>query len=122
MRRAAGCRLAVPFLIFQAILQEATFSYGYFLFNLRSSPAPAFPFGIAMSNRLSQRLRDQQIEALKVQQQYMTVVRDRHRAWSKDSEDIEINRIRSGILDLVEKTIAQYDQLLEALRGPIEGN
>jgi len=75
-----------------------------------------------MSNRLSKRLRDQQIEALKIQQQYMTVVRERHRAWNKDSDDIEINRIRNEILDLVEKTIAQYDHLLEALRGPIEEN
>jgi hypothetical protein len=75
-----------------------------------------------MSNRLSKRLRDQQIEALKIQQQYMTVVRDRHRAWDKDSDDMEINRIRNEILDLIEKTIAQYDHLLEALRGPSEGN
>jgi hypothetical protein len=121
MRRAVGCRLAVPFLIFQAILQEATFSYGYFLLNLRSLLAPAFPFGVAMSTRLSQRMRDQQIEALKIQKQYMTVVLDRHRAWSKDSEDIEINRIRNEILGLVEKTIVQYDHLLEALRGPSAG-
>jgi hypothetical protein len=75
-----------------------------------------------MSNRLSQRLRDQQIEALKIQQQYMTVVRDRHRAWDKDSDDMEVNRIRNEILDLVEKTIARYDHLLEALRGPSEGH
>ena len=75
-----------------------------------------------MSTHLSQRLRGQQIEALKIQQQYMTVLRDRHRVWSKDSDDIEINRIRNEILDLVEKTIAQYDHLLEALRRPIEGD
>lgn len=74
-----------------------------------------------MSTHLSQRMRAQQIEALKVQRQYMTVVLDRHRTWSKDSEDVEINRIRNEILDLVEKTIAQYDRLLEALRKPIEG-
>ena len=71
-----------------------------------------------MSTRLSQRLRDQQIEALKIQQQYMTVVLERHRAWSKDSDDIEINRIRDEILDLIEKTIGHYGQLLEALRKP----
>ena len=71
-----------------------------------------------MSNQLSQRMRDQQIEALKIQKQYMTVVLDRHRAWTKDSEDIEIKRIRNEITDLVEKTIVQYDHLLEALRGP----
>ena len=76
-----------------------------------------------MSTQLSQRLRDQQIQALKIQQQYMSVVRDRQRAWSKDSEDMEINRIRSEILDLVEKTIAQYDHLLDALRTkPIDGD
>jgi hypothetical protein len=75
-----------------------------------------------MSSQLSQRLRDQQIEALKIQRQYMTVVRDRHQAWIKDSADIEINRIRNEILDLVEKTIAQYDHLLEVLRRPIKGD
>jgi hypothetical protein len=74
-----------------------------------------------MSNQLSQRRRDQQIEALKIQKQYMTVVQERHRVWSKDSEDIEINLIRNEIMDLVEKTIVHYDHLLEALRGPIEG-
>jgi hypothetical protein len=73
-----------------------------------------------MSTHLSQRLRDQQIEALKIQQQYMTVVRERHQVWSKDSDDREINRIRNEILDLVEKTIVQYDHLLGALRKPIE--
>lgn len=52
----------------------------------------------------------------------MTVVRDRHRAWDKDSDDMEINRIRNEILDLIAKTIAQYDHLLEALRGPGEGD
>ena len=75
-----------------------------------------------MSTQLSQRLRGQQIEALKIQQQYLTVVRDRQQAWSKDSDDIEISRIRGEIIDLVEKTIAHYDHLLEALRRPIEGD
>ena len=112
----------MSFIVFQAILREAKVSYDCVILNLYSYPAPTFPFGIAMSTRLSQRLRDQQIEALKIQQQYMTVVRERHRAWNKDSDDIEINRIRNEILDLVEKTIAQYDHLLEALRGPIEGD
>lgn len=75
-----------------------------------------------MSTQLSQRLRDRQIEALKIQKQYMIVVRERHQAWSKDSEDPELNRIRQEILDLVEKTIAQYDHLLDALRQPGEGS
>jgi hypothetical protein len=74
-----------------------------------------------MSYQLAQRLRNQQIEALKIQQQYMTVVRDRHRAWSQDSDDMEIKRTRSEIIDLVEKMIAHYDHLLEALRKPVEG-
>ena len=75
-----------------------------------------------MSTQLAQRLRSQQIEALKIQQQYMMVVRDRHGAWNKDSDDMEIKRIRREIVELVEKTIAQYDHLLEALRRPIEGD
>jgi hypothetical protein len=111
-----------PAIVFQAILQEAKFSYDCLILNLYSYPAPTFSFGIAMSTHLSQRMRAQQIEALKLQRQYMTVVQDRHRAWSKDSDDPEINRIRNEILDLVEKTIAQYDHLLEALRKPIEGD
>jgi hypothetical protein len=47
---------------------------------------------------------------------------ERHRAWSKDSDDIEINCTRSEIIDLIEKMIAHYDHLLEALRKPIEGD
>jgi hypothetical protein len=122
MRQAVSCRLAVSFIVFQAILQEAKFSYDCLMLNLYSYPAPTFPLGIAMSTHLSQRMRAQQIEALKLQRQYMTVVQDRHRAWSKDSDDLEINRIRNEILDLVAKTIAEYDHLLEALRRPIEGD
>ena len=117
-----GMRIQTGNIVFQAILQEAKFSYDYLMLNPCSYPAPTFPLGIAMTTHLSQRMRAQQIEALKVQRQYMTVVQDRHRAWSKDSEDVEINRIRNEILDLVEKTIAQYDHLLEALRRPIEGD
>ena len=108
-------------LVFQAILQEATFSYDCPILNLYSYSAPTFPFGIAMSNQLSQRMRDQQIEALKIQRHYLTVVQERQLAWNKDSEDIEIKRIRNEIMDLVEKTIVQYDHLLEALRSPIKG-
>jgi PIN domain nuclease of toxin-antitoxin system len=73
-----------------------------------------------MSNQLAQRMRSQQIEALKIQKEHMIVVRDRHQAWRKDPTDIEINRIRHAIIDSIEKTLAQYDQLLEALRRPIE--
>ena len=104
------------------MVQEVTFSYDYLILNLRSYLARTFPFGIAMSSQLAQRMRSQQIEALKIQQQYMTTVRDRHRTWSKDSDDIEINRARSEIIDLVEKTIAHYDHLLEALRRPVDGD
>ncbi len=75
-----------------------------------------------MSTQLAQRLRNQQIEALKIQQQYLTVARDRHQAWSKDSDDLESNRIRSQIIDLIEKTLAQYEHLLEVLRRPMEGD
>ena len=117
-----GCRFAVSLIVFQAMVQEATFSYDYFILNLRSYLARTFSFGIAMTSQLAQRMRSQQIEALKIQQQYMTTVRDRHLAWSKDSDDIEINRARSEIIDLVEKTIAHYDHLLEALRRPVDGD
>jgi hypothetical protein len=117
-----GCRFAVSSIVFQAMVQEVTFSYDCLLLDPRFSPARTFLFGIAMSYQLAQRLRNQQIEALKIQQQYMTVVRDRHRAWSQDSDDMEITRTRSEIIDLVEKTIAHYDQLLEALRRPVEGD
>ena len=68
------------------------------------------------------RVTDKIKEALKIQRQYMTVAQDRHRAWSKESGDPEINRIRSEIIDLIEKTLVQYDNLLEALRRPIEGD
>ena len=46
----------------------------------------------------------------------MLVVRDRHRLWVQDTGDIEINRIRRDIIDLIEKTVDQYDLLLEALQ------
>ena len=104
------------------MLQEATFSYDCLTFNPRSYPARTFSFSITMSTQLAQRLRSQQIEALKIQLQSMIAVRDRHQAWSKDSDDIEINRIRSEIINLIEKTIDQYGHLLEALRRPIEGD
>ncbi len=46
----------------------------------------------------------------------MLVVRDRHRIWIQDTEDIEIKRMRRDIIDLIEKTVDQYDRLLEALQ------
>ena len=46
----------------------------------------------------------------------MLVVRDRHRIWIKDTEAIEINRLRRDIIDLIEKTVDQYDLLLVALQ------
>jgi hypothetical protein len=73
-----------------------------------------------MSGQLAQRLRNQQIEALKVQRDYLRVVRDRHQVWNKDAADVEINPIRYEIIDLIERTLAQYDLLLEALRRPVE--
>ena len=75
-----------------------------------------------MSTQLAERLRSQQIEALKIQQQYMLVVRDRQQAWSKDEKDIEINRIRHEVIASIEATLAQYEHLLEALRRPREGD
>jgi len=56
------------------------------------------------------------MESLKIQQEHMLVVRDRHRFWVQDTGDIEINRIRRDIIDLIEKTVDQYDLLLEALQ------
>jgi hypothetical protein len=106
----------------QATIQEVKFSYDCLIFNLHPYPARTFPIGIVMSNQLAQRMRSQQIEALKIQKEHMIVVRDRHQVWSKDPTDIEINRIRHEIIDSIEKTLAQYDQLLEALRRPIEGD
>ena len=107
---------------FQAMPQEAKFSYDCLILNLHPYPTRTFPFGIAMSNQLAQRMRSQQIEALKIQKAHMIVVRDRHQVWSKDPTDIEINRLRHEIIDSIEKTLAQYDQLLEALRRPVEGD
>ena len=51
----------------------------------------------------------------------MLIVRDRHRAWIQDTEDIEINRMRRDIIDLIEKTADQYDHLLEALQSQRTG-
>ena len=75
-----------------------------------------------MSTKLALRQRDMQIEALKVQQEHLRVVRDRHQTWMKESGDIEINRIRHDIIDLIEKTLNRYDDLLGALRTPSEGS
>ena len=79
------------------------------------------PLGIAMSNKLALRQRDMQIEALKVQREHLRVMRDRHQTCMKEAGDIDINRIRHDIIDLIEKTLNQYDHLLEALRTQGEG-
>lgn len=73
-----------------------------------------------MNTQRVQRMRSQQIEALKIQQKYMQVVQERHRAWSTEAEPEDLNLIRKEIIDLIEKTLAQYDQLLEGLRRPVE--
>jgi len=120
-RSFLGFILAAPLFVFQAIIQEATFSYDCHMFNLHPFPAPTIPWDNLMSNHLAQRRRGQQIEALKIQQEHMLVVLERHRAWSKGpDDDIEIDRVRREIIDLIEKTVTEYDRLLVALRRPIE--
>jgi hypothetical protein len=116
--------LAAPLFVFQAIIQEATFSYDCHMFNPHPYPAPTIPWSNPMSNHLDQRRRGQQIEALKIQQEHMLVVLERHRAWSQgpDGDDIEIDRARHEIIDLIEKTVTEYDRLLVALRRPIEAD
>ena len=66
-------------------------------------------------------LRALHIESLKTQRQLMLVVQDRHQGWINDIDGIEINRIRCEIIDLIGKTVEQYDQLLEALQKQGEG-
>jgi hypothetical protein len=75
-----------------------------------------------MSTKLALRQRDMQIEALKLQQEHLRVVRDRHQTWMKEAGDSEINRIRHDIIDSIEKTLNQYDDLLKALRTQGEGD
>jgi hypothetical protein len=74
-----------------------------------------------MSTRQAQHLRALQIEALKIQQEHLLVVRDRHRAWIQNSDDMETYRIRREIIDLIEKTIDHYDELLKALQRQESG-
>ena len=74
-----------------------------------------------MSSQESQHLRDLHMDSLRIQRKHMLVVRDRHRGWVQDSEDIEINSIRRDIIDLIGKTVEQYDHLLEVLQRQGDG-
>lgn len=74
-----------------------------------------------MSTRPSHHLQTLHIEALKIQQEHLLVVRDRHRIWMTAADDIEINRIRRDIIDLIDKTVDQYNHLLKALQEQGDG-
>jgi hypothetical protein len=75
-----------------------------------------------MNPNLAQRLRELHLGALEAQRQHMLIVRDSHLGWVLKNNDIEVNRLRLEIIDLIGKTIERYDQLLEALDGnDVEG-
>ena len=74
-----------------------------------------------MSSQEPQRLRALHMDSLRIQAKHMLVVRDRHRGWIQDSENIKINSIRRDIIDLIGKTVDQYDLLLEVLQRQGDG-
>jgi len=70
-----------------------------------------------MSARRSPRLRAKHIELLQAQQAHLLVLRDRHRRWMKDADDIEVRRIYRKIAASIKTTVDQYDHLLDTLQS-----
>jgi hypothetical protein len=45
-------------------------------------------------------------------------VQNRHKVWINDAKDIEIKRLRRGVIYLIGEMLDQYSHLLEALQIP----
>jgi hypothetical protein len=98
------------------MFRKAQFSHVYLILYFQIYSAPALPGRTIMSLQHSLRLQELQIEAINIQREHLLVVQHRHTNWISDDDDANINGLCLELIHSIGKTLAQYENLLNALR------
>jgi hypothetical protein len=69
-----------------------------------------------MSTRGSSYFRPSKIDSLEAEHDYLRLLRERHSQWMSNTNDPEIRRMHSEIVNLIEPLIDRFERLLEVLR------
>lgn len=56
-------------------------------------------------------------QSMQAQRSYLDIVRSRHHQWAYSAEDPEIGQLHLEIADLIQQTMDQYYQLLNAYQS-----
>jgi hypothetical protein len=60
-------------------------------------------------------LKDEKIESLQTQYEYLNILRLRHLQWMHEADDPETQRVHHEVAGLIEEMTDRYSHLLEAL-------
>lgn len=69
-----------------------------------------------MSPRQTASLRTRKIESLKAHQEYLRLLGNHHQEWLNHTDDPEIGRLHSDLIDLIRQMEGRNRELLDALR------
>jgi len=98
-------------LVYERSGRKAGLSYVYFAFHhSRISPRRC-----TMSFPYTPDLKDEKIESLKTQYEYLNILRRRHLQWMTSTDDPETQRVHREIAERIENITDQYSRLLDAL-------
>jgi hypothetical protein len=70
-----------------------------------------------MSFPYTPNLKDDKIESLHTQHEYLNILRLRHLQWMSSTDDPEIEHMHLEIAELIVKMTDRYNHLLEVLQG-----
>jgi hypothetical protein len=74
------------------------------------------PLDITMSAHRSSYFRPSKIDSLEAEHDYLHVLRERHLQWTSNTNDPEIRRMHSEIVNLIKPLIDRFERLLDALQ------
>jgi hypothetical protein len=98
-------------LVYERSGRKAGLSYVYFAFHLphisQRRHTMSFPY--------TPNLKDEKIESLETQYEYLNILRRRHQQWMTSTDDPETQRVHREIAERIENITDQYSRLLEAL-------
>ncbi len=69
-----------------------------------------------MSSLYTPNLKDEKIESLETQHEYLNILRLRHLQWMHDADDPEVQRVHREIAERIENITDRYKHLLAQLR------
>jgi hypothetical protein len=92
---------------------KAGLSYVYFIFHFPEIAARR----LTMSFAYTPNLKDEKIESLETQHEYLNILRLRHLQWMSSTNDPEIEHVHLEIAELIEKISDRYHHLLDSVQG-----